>query len=296
MQAVQHEMEAAISLYSVSPNEKVTLHYDATTRNHIDGEWVALNQMYRLKPLFFAKETAENIASLIVETYERLASAASTALKTPVSAEALWKNTSHFMTDAVSKNLNVPSFIAKKLKTSHFPSQLLCKAHTVEALDKSNLHVLAHIENALNLREHLVNITPHLRSFYRGKSTVVVCGINALLKDNSANSVSLANEFDSIVEMAGEVKHMSLYHERRFTALGYAAAAILAAWFLLKKLLMDTSANNLLVQACKLYLESDVFLTELKVLAYFTHKVTLPLLNCIAIGNQNDLVQIFRQP
>ena len=204
------------------------------------------------------------------------------------------------MTDAVSKNLNVPSFIAKKLKTSHFPSQLLCKAHTVEALDKSNLHVLAHIENALNLREHLVNITPHLRSFYRGKFTVVVCGINALLKlispDNSANSVSLADEFDSIVEMAGEVKHMSLYHERRFTALGYAAAAILAAWFLLKKLLMDTSANNLLVQACKLYLESEVFLTVLKVLAYFTHKVTLPLLNCIAIGNQNDLVQIFRQP
>ena len=28
-------------------------------------------------------------------------------------------------------------------------------------------------------------------------------------------------------------------------------------------------------------------------LAYFTHKVTLPLLNCIAIGNQNDLLEIF---
>ena len=56
---------------------------------------------------------------------------------------------------------------------------------------------------------------------------------------------------------------------------------------------MDTSANNLLVQACKLYLESEIFLTELKVLAYFTHKVTLPLLNCIAISDQNDLVEIF---
>ena len=150
------------------------------------------------------------------------------------------------------------------------------------------------IENSLSLREHLVNINPHLRSFYRGKSTVVVCGINALLKltspDNSANSVSLSDEFDYIVEKAGEVKHMSLYHKRRFTALGYAAAAILAAWSLLTKLLMDTSANNLLVQACKLYLESEI---ELKVLAYFTHKVTLPLLNCIAIGNQNELLEIF---
>ena len=86
---------------------------------------------------------------------------------------------------------------------------------------------------------------------------------------------------------------MSLYHERRFTALGYAAPAILAAWSLLMKLLMDSYTNNLLVQACKLCLESEIFLTELKVLAYFTHQVTLPLLNCIAIGNHNDLLEIF---
>ena len=155
------------------------------------------------------------------------------------------------------------------------PFHILCKAHTVEALDRSNLNVLAEMEKKVNLRESFININPHLRSFYRGKTTVVVCGINALLKlvapDHNANSVSLADEFDLIVERSGSVKHMSLYHERRFANLGYAAASIVHAFSLLKDLLLETSANNLLVQACRLYIESEVFFTELKALAFFTH-------------------------
>jgi hypothetical protein len=201
------------------------------------------------------------------------------------------------MSDAASKNFVALSSVSRKLSIHHAPTHLLCKAHTVEALDKSNLQVLAHNEKDVKLRDSFIQINPHLRSFYRGRSTVVVGGINALLKlvtpDLSANSVSLADEFDHLVEREGKVKHMSLYHERRFAKLGYAAASLLHAYDLLKKLLMETAANNLLVQVCRMYLETEVFYTELKALAYFTHKITLPLVNCVASGCQDDLLQIF---
>ena len=52
------------------------------------------------------------------------------------------------------------------------------------------------------------------------------------------------------------MKHMSLYHERRFNKLGYSAASILQAFPLLQ------------------------------LLAYFTKKITLPFLNCIEKCNQ----------
>ena len=55
-------------------------------------------------------------------------------------------------------------------------------------------------------------------------------------------------------------------------------------------LLAETSKSNLLVEACKLYMGCELFLTELKLLAYFTHKVTLPLLNCVEKSNQNVLL------
>jgi hypothetical protein len=54
---------------------------------------------------------------------------------------------------------------------------------------------------------------------------------------------------------------------------------------------METSSNNLLVQEYNLYLESEIFFTELKAL-YFTHKSILPLLNCVACGCRDHLLQI----
>ena len=52
---------------------------------------------------------------------------------------------------------------------------------------------------------------------------------------------------------------MSLYHQRRFANLGYGAASILAVLSLLQMLLFETEKNNLLVQACRLYVECDFF-------------------------------------
>ena len=36
----------------------------------------------------------------------------------------------------------------------------------------------------------------------------------------------------------------------------------------------------------------NFFLTELRALAHFTHKVTLPLLNCVEISGQSQLLHI----
>ena len=42
-------------------------------------------------------------------------------------------------------------------------------------------------------------------------------------------------------------------------------------------------------------MKSEIFLTELEVLAYFTHLVTFPYLNCIEISSQAELLTIFHK-
>ena len=174
------------------------------------------------------------------------------------------------MSDSVAKNL-IEKTVAKSLNSTHEPYYILCKSHTMEKLDKSNLSVLNELEQSMKIRNTLESVNPALKPIFRGKAAVVEAGIYALLiivaYDKSANSRSLADEFDCIVEREGKVKHISLYHHCRFAKLGYAAASILAALTLLQ-MLLETEKNNLSKHAgCR----SNVnFLTELHVLAYFT--------------------------
>ena len=174
------------------------------------------------------------------------------------------------MSDSVAKNL-IEKTVAKSLSSTYEPYYILCKSHTMEKLDKSNLSVLNELEQSMKIRNLLESVNPALKPFFRGKAAVVEAGIYALLiivtYDKSANSCSLADEFDCIVEREGKVKHISLYHHCRFAKLGYAAASILAALPLLQ-MLLETEKNNLSKHAgCG----SNVnFLTELHVLAYFT--------------------------
>ena len=53
--------------------------------------------------------------------------------------------------------------------------------------------------------------------------------------------------------------------------------------------------NNMLIQACRLYLECDYIIASLKALANFTYKVTMPFLNCVEKTDQNELVVILPQ-
>ena len=75
------------------------------------------------------------------------------------------------MTDAVRKGLEIESLISSSsyLNTEHVPIHLLCKSHSVEAVDKSNLKVLGKYEKRVQLQEKMVKIYPTLKPFFRGK-------------------------------------------------------------------------------------------------------------------------------
>ena len=178
LQSVEQEQKAAIALYNKPDDVKTTFHYDTTSRSTIDGEWPALllifsnNQRFSLRPIFFSYEDRENITSLIVETYDRLALAASVSLSSTVTVRDLWHKTTCLMTDAVSKNLKIGQLIADKLETSYVPFHLLCKSQCVEALDHSNLEILGNIEKQLCLQTKLKGVNPSMKSFFRGQKAI----------------------------------------------------------------------------------------------------------------------------
>ena len=140
------------------------------------------------------------------------------------------------------------------------------------------------------------SINPALKSFFRGKTSVVEAGIEAILNlvthDKSAKSSSQANLFEFICEREGAIKRIFLYQQRRFAKLGKAAASILNAFNILMMLLNEVDGSNQLIEACRLYMASDLFLAELESLAYFNHHVTFPFLNCIECSSQSDLLKI----
>ena len=94
-----------------------------------------------------------------------------------ITANDLWENITHIMTDSVSKNLKTEDLVAEKLGCKHIPYHLLCKSHVVEKLGASNLDVLAAFEERVKLRQRLEAINPALNPSFRGKKTVVVAGV-----------------------------------------------------------------------------------------------------------------------
>ena len=78
------------------------------------------------------------------------------------------------------KNLGIEDTIPNALDSNHHPYYLLCKSHTVEALDCSNLNVLAEIEKSVT-QQIFEGISPSIKSFFRRKSALVEAGIEALL-------------------------------------------------------------------------------------------------------------------
>ena len=276
--------------------------FHTTSRNSIDGEWPAMllnltdGAEFVLRPLLFAYEDREQITKLLIESLRRLATAASLETANEVSVNDLWIQIDSFMTDAVAKNLKVTEQIAAAIQSDYQPIHLLCKSHTVENLDATNLEVLSNVEKTVKQRETFEQINPSLKSFFRGKKTTVEAGINAIVtlvsRDKSGKSCSLADEFDLICEREGCVKRMFLYQQRRFGKLGKAAAAILEAYSILRMLLDECNSTNQLVEACRLYMASELFYTELQCLAYFNHSVTFPFLNMVEKCSQSDLVGI----
>ena len=74
--------------------------------------------------------------------------------------------------------------------------------------------------------------------------------------------------------------------------MGYQAGAVYECIPFFKQVLEETPLNNLLVRACRIYLENEFVVAGLKALANFTYKVTMPYLNFIERSDQNALVGI----
>ena len=81
-QSLQREVDAANALINKNKSSKAILHFDTTKCSRVEGEWASLildirsppncSQPFILYPLYFALETKENIANLIVDIMHRL--------------------------------------------------------------------------------------------------------------------------------------------------------------------------------------------------------------------------------
>lgn len=305
LMAAQEEAEAGTALLTMPADVKSTIHYDATTRSCIDGDWVSItlafsnDAEYDLRPIFMGSEDRENIVTYLQETFKRLALATSIEREEVVTEKMLWEKVTFIATDSVSKNHFIGEGVAKRLLSDHVPIHVLCKSHTVEGLDRASLKVLTnYLEVPLNLRQELEKSNPSLRSFFRN-TTIVQAGITALLKivtpDNSANSCSLSIPFEKLCIEHGWDRKLTLYKERRFCKLGSCANAIIQALPILEQLLEETPADNLLAQACRLYLKCEVFITELRLLAYFNYHVVFPFLHAVEKVTTPELKRILPQ-
>ena len=108
------------------------------------------------------------------------------------------------------KNLGIEDILSNALGSNHHPYHFLCKSHTVEALDRSNLNMLAEVKKSVKQQEIFEGINPSIRFFFPGKSALVEAGIEALLNlithDKSGRSCSQADLFDHICEREGITK------------------------------------------------------------------------------------------
>ena len=127
-------MQVLNYLFKKSSDEKVansSLWYNFTVQ--YTGEWPAIilnfssNIRLNLWLLFFAYEDHANITDLIIETLERLAVAGKEVPSQDLTAKTLWENIDNFMTDSVTKSLEVENCVAEKLGSNHIPHNL-CKS------------------------------------------------------------------------------------------------------------------------------------------------------------------------
>ena len=296
-QSLQREADAAKALINKDKSSKAILHFDTTKRSRVEGEWASLildirsppncSQPFVLRPIYLALESKENIAKLIEETLHRLSNTIGSC------PAVLWEKLDGFMTDSVSKNLEVEKIVADKLGSNYWPEHFLCVSHTIEKFDAMCINVLVDIEKKISLREKIESSHPELKSFFRGKQCIVQCAIVALCKlispDTSGKSSSLSDEFDLLIEKKNRVKTVYMYQERRFTKLGTTAASIIDSLDLYQILLDETTRNNLLVKASTLYVNCEYIICALTCLAYFTYKIEMPFLNMVENSSQKDL-------
>ncbi len=109
----------------------------------------------------YSRTTLEHICNNIGEYFfDRTSSLTVSNNDLEIEASPLWKKIDAIMTDAVTKKLKIEQTIAKELNCDHVPLHLLCKSHTVEGLDRSNIEVLADIEKSVKQQEIFEKMNP----------------------------------------------------------------------------------------------------------------------------------------
>ena len=184
------------------------------------------------------------------------------------------------MMDAVRKNLKIEDGVAEALQSRHDPQQILRKSHTCERLDTDKLTTLSQLEAKVGLSEAFLEGEAQLKLFLQSKKSVVEAALEAVLKlvthKGDGKIIYLTNRFTLKLEEAGVHKKCSLYKEKKFTRLGYQAGAAYDCILYFQQILNDTLLKNLLIRACRLYLENDFIIVGFKALANFTYNVTVP--------------------
>ena len=94
-------------------------------------------QEFRLGPLFVAYEDWDQIIDLFVETFKQLSISANVSENRNATPATMWEKVDSLMTIAVTKGLGIEDTIPNAFGSNHHPYHLLCKSHTVEALNHS---------------------------------------------------------------------------------------------------------------------------------------------------------------
>ena len=99
--------------------------------------------------------------------------------------------------------------------------------------------------------------------------------MNLISHDKSASSTNQADLFDFILQREIQVKHISLYQERRFTKLGCFAASILDALFYPRMLLNESHLTNQHIEIVCMFLDSEFFYHRVIIVSIFYAQVKL---------------------
>ena len=93
----------------------------------------------------------------------------------------------------------------------------------------------------------------------------------------------------------GKIKLSRCHFTERETVYktGYSTALIINALLYRRMLLNETHLSNQHVEIARMFVDSEFFITELTALAYFTHHVSLPLLNFLDVNSEDKLLETF---
>ena len=117
LMAIKQESNIALALLDTMPSDVVTVHYNTTTRERLNGEWPSViikmsnGKKFKFHSINMAIEYRKKTVNLF------LASLSGLALTANCNKEELWKKIRAVTTDSVENNLRIEGLIAASLSS-----------------------------------------------------------------------------------------------------------------------------------------------------------------------------------